>query len=76
MPKTNHPVSRDRICRCAACGEVFFGVKNFDAHRRESTCIDPSEVGLVIKNWPKGSLWVDPKSKSRVTRDRLRSTTP
>jgi hypothetical protein len=41
-----------KFCRCAACGEYFSNVRNFDLHRRGAPerrhCVEPDK--LVKKN--------------------------
>ncbi len=68
MPHTNHPVSTDRVCRCAACDETFSGITTFDQHRVEGRCVNPAEVGLEIQNRTRGSLWADPRAKEAFKR--------
>lgn len=39
--------SPGRRCHCAGCSQNFSSVRNFDLHRINDKCVDPSTVGLV-----------------------------
>ncbi len=62
--KTNAKLTGKR-CQCSACGEFFSVVANFDKHRRgehgvNRACVDPSTVGLVIRESSGNTFWSMP----------------
>lgn len=63
MARTNARLTGKR-CKCTACGEVFSTEANFDRHRKgkgdKRYCVDPEDVGLVIKEVSTGSYWCMP----------------
>jgi hypothetical protein len=36
-----------RTAHCGACHHTFTGIGPFDRHRRDGTCLNPADVGLV-----------------------------
>ena len=44
-------------CHATCCGRNFSNIKNFDKHRVNGECVDPSSVGLVLNS---RSLWTLP----------------
>lgn len=47
-----------RAAHCAACHRTFGGVRGFERHRKNFTCVDPSTVGLVLIEQDHGDpLW-------------------
>lgn len=43
--------------QCSSCGEVFYGERSFDTHRRDGACLDPGDA-LNRKGEPH-PYWLD-----------------
>lgn len=51
------------MCHCAVCHVTFGGIATFDRHRKNSTCHNPLELGLVYSVQRKS--WAAPFSTQR-----------
>ena len=67
MPKTNHPLTPNRVCQCRSCGETFSGITAFDKHRKGSFCVEPADVGLEMSGTPTGTYWTKPSNRGRTS---------
>ncbi len=47
---------------CTACHRTFKSVSGFDKHRRDFHCLDPAEIGMVLKN----DAWTTPMDPEMV----------
>ena len=45
---------------CGGCHETFTGLTAFERHRKGLRCNPPTEVGLVAREKPYGTLWGQP----------------
>lgn len=65
---------------CSVCHRTFGGVSQFDRHRRDGWCLDPTTLGFVDH----GGLWTTPEGhakRAQLTEDRRaararKTTTP
>lgn len=48
-PGCSHPRPTGNRCLCTVCHEVFSGVTAFDNHRKDGWCLDPSAIGLKLR---------------------------
>lgn len=46
---------------CTVCHRTFGGVSNFDKHRRDGWCIDPSTLGMTLND---NGVWRVPLAES------------
>lgn len=57
LPRTDLPKTSTKACQCTACNHVFTVVANFDRHRKDSKCLNPLDVGLVVNS---SGMWGKP----------------
>ncbi len=65
MSAQTSAVLTGRRCQCPTCKEVFSTVANFDRHRKgrygkDRHCVNPADVGMVIRHIANGSIWTMP----------------
>ncbi len=56
-PQTKAVLMGTERAQCQKCGEVFSRTSNFDKHRKGGNCVNPSSVGLEIKEKNGNSWW-------------------
>ena len=50
----------ERASHCGSCHETFSSLTAFERHRRGLRCNPPTEVGLIAREKPFGTLWAIP----------------
>lgn len=61
-PRTAYSRPGSGACHCSGCDETFTSISAFDAHRVDRThgdarCAAPTNVGLILRERPAGTLW-------------------
>lgn len=59
-PRTKAELMNSERAQCRKCLEVFSRTSNFERHRKNGDCVDPSSVGLIIKVSGENSWWQMP----------------